>query len=1075
MDHLPYPVSTSVLPIQVPLLVLETVWGSDELSADLEKAERSRIAPTEADCTTNREYSAVSGPEVGFGSPIDWTLDFWNYPQKQGWVVTGSLSWWTSSVDQTVKRGQEWMYFELLHQFLGQPVEVSSLARKDENSGGTFLDTSTLPELLNQWSKHQHTLQQDVQICPGTGPGGLKKDSPVLSLLNRVVLESSRLDDLPEPAKSTGLAIKVLVETLTNALCSLAHVKVTAIRHMQTLEKVSLLENRFLTNGWCPFQLARLWGQYSPSTTYYLSSLPREDTFSGVKHNQCDKTRCMTTSIDPSTYAHRHVASCSTRDGSCRMVGVRSAEVADCIRRGRVPLVRFEESVDGSIRPELVESCNGSRYVALSHVWSGGLGNVNLNSMYSCQIRKLYNLLLRLRDTGDDDFDRNLGTRKFPDAFRELRKRFGMPSPEPPVLLWIDTLCVPVGEENQGVRQSAIAQMAQIYVEAQCVLVVDPELEKMNHKGLSDEQIFASVLCSSWNSRSWTFQEACMARLFYVQFRDGHCVVDEKWHKYMKRIDDPTLSDTVKSGTPGQVFDTHDVLMAAVSDWFRTMPLMTKIRGYDNRTLMSSSEDWQNIVRVWNGLRRRSTTKTDDLYGIIAIMVDLSAYEILKLDPKERMKAIIRSQSSLPIPLLYQDCDKLRDLNGKTLCVPSEIAGDALEADRGYMSVEEKGMLISSHKPDAARHLWPDAYMFSTQGPLPSSFNIRLTQLDLTISIELCRVSSETVGGSKQWVFLSKEALTHKPTMHKACGVLLLIRTWEGSIIDTEYICPLTTILRDQRDTGCQGGHSQGKAELAEQYLEGETLCLSEVSIKVYTDMTSWYKPKFRISKRLLAPTVVIRNSSNFFVFGSVALSSAMCLFAIIVCAAHHRGPLARKIMYYLVARYLFVFIELYWVMKAIVTVDKERTSRWSTRLYGEAKVTMWRKLISVFLHSFCATNVTPMVVGSVFLGLYHTYGWIWTKWLGVIGFTELGIRLVFECVGTPMFYYTMWRGWCPMKMEDVSDLPEDMTNYSRKWGERNERDRKRRIARKKRMKGWFKPHSHAGDGENRGSLQDDA
>ncbi|KAL8876466.1 MAG: hypothetical protein Q9198_005342 [Flavoplaca austrocitrina] len=456
--------------------------------------------------------------------------------------------------------------------------------------------------------------------------------------------------------------------------------------------------------------------------------------------------------------------------------------------------------------------------------------------MFCCQIRKLYNLLLRLRDEGDDDYDRDLGTRKFPDAFRDLRKDLRIPLPDPPVLLWIDTLCVPVGQQHKEIRQIAIAQMAQIYVEAQCVLVVDPELEKMNHQNLPNEQIFANVLCSSWNSRSWTFQEACMARVFYVQFLDGHCVIDKKWHEFMEGIEETAQPDTSKFDIAGQTFVMREVLMAEVSDWFRTMPVMTKVRGYDNRTLMSRSEDWENFARVWNGLRRRSTTKTDDLYGIIAIMVDLSAYEILKLDPKERMKAILRSQATLPLSLLYQHCDRLRDLDGKLLWAPSGIAGDRLEMDRGYMCVEENGVVISSHKPDAARHIWPDAYIFSTQGPLPTSFTVSFAQFGHTLSIELCQASSMPFRESTHtWVVLCKETPKQKSAKHMAPGVLLLMRTSERPNIETDYICPLRISIDNRIYNDCYRGHPQGKADRSMRYLEGAGLSLNEFSIKVRT------------------------------------------------------------------------------------------------------------------------------------------------------------------------------------------------------------------------------------------------
>ena len=830
MDHIPYPVSTSVPPVEIPFL-LDTVKGSDVPFTGLEKTEEPDGTLTEAKCTQDQNHTAGLLPEADDSSIKDWTLDYWKYPQEQEWTVADALSWWTPDGEETARRAQKFMYFELLQRFLGHRIDPSSLARKDQDNEKILLDSNIVPELLSQWLARQHTPQLARDYI-STSSGNPLKRSHILSLLARVVLECNKLDDLPEPSQSTALAIRVLVETLTNAIHDLAHVKVTENRDIQKLEHNSLLERRFLGNGWCPFQIAKLWGQYSPSTAYYLSSLPREPTFGGVKHNECSEHRCKTTSIDPSTYKPQHAESCSAYDRLCRMVGVRSSDVAECIKRGRIPLISFEESVDGNLRPKIVESRSGLRYVALSHVWSGGLGNVNMNSMFCCQIRKLYNLLLKLRDEGDDDYDRGLGTRKFPDAFRELRKNFGVPLPEPPVLLWIDTLCVPVGQEHVGTRQSAIAQMAQIYVEAQCVLVVDPELQKVHHKGLPDEQIFASVLCSSWNSRSWTFQEACMARVFYVQFLDGHCVIDEKWHKFMKRIDESTHSGP-KSGIP---FEVHDVLMVEVSDWLRTMPVMTKPRGYDTRTLMSRSEDWQNFVRVWNGLRRRSTTKTDDLYGIIAIMVDLSAYEILKLDPRERMKAILRSQTTLPLALLYQNCAKLCDLKGKPLWAPSEIAGDPLKMESEYMSVRDDGLVIDLRNRDRIRPSWPGAYRFSTKGLLPALFTIHVAGLDSTVTVKLNQTTPVDIDETlSSWVLLCEDELALAPTVQDVPGVLMSLRALDGSTLETDYICTLSlsTGSTEAKHTEFDGLMENTKP--SPQTLDVETVSLKECSIKILT------------------------------------------------------------------------------------------------------------------------------------------------------------------------------------------------------------------------------------------------
>ncbi|KAL8683185.1 MAG: hypothetical protein Q9186_000797 [Xanthomendoza sp. 1 TL-2023] len=811
MDHFPYPVSTTVLPVEVPLLAFQRLVGTDATSCPLEHTEGclsdETIVEPERAYTRDKPikdedrgpYQHSTGPTVDTDSQVlvDWTSDFWRYPEKRGWSVAGNRSWWTSDPEETARRAQEWLYFELLQMFLGVPIDWSTLSRKDQNGEKKLLDSSVLPELLTQWMRRQSASEQGIELCIGDTIMEAQKQSTVERLLGRVALECNTLDDLPEPSKSTALAIRILVETLISTTYNHARVTTTETCTIQKTEQNPLLRERFLSNGWCPYQVARLWGQYSASTTYYLSSLHREPTFGGVKHHQCDENRCMTTSIDPSTYEPQHAGSSCTEPNECRMVGVCSSTVADIIRRGRIPLVKFVENVDGTLQPRIIESSAGLRYVALSHVWSGGLGNVNANSMFSCQLRKLQHLLLRVRENADDDLDRDRGSKKTAGLKRDLRASFRLkPLPQQPVLLWIDTLCVPVGSENVQARQMAIAQMAQIYVEAQCVLVVDPELQKMECKDLPDVELFASVLCSAWNSRSWTFQEACMARVFYIQFLDGYSVLDEKWHNFRKTLDSETTSDLPTLHTGRAVVNMHQQLMIDVSEWFGAMPVMTKIRSYDARTLMTRSEDWQNFIRVWNGLRTRSTTKSDDLYGIIAIMVDLSAYEILKLDPRERMKAILRSQSTLPLSLLYQDCNRFHNAEGKPLWAPFEIGTGPLHPSSGYMSLSDAGLLINVDEQSAARYSWPQVYRFSTQQPLQAPLNIRLTNDARHLRARLCLPSGANARSpTNSWLILVDNEITEVVR-----GALLSLSDTNGSTQLTTYVCPLEiTIVASTR------------------------------------------------------------------------------------------------------------------------------------------------------------------------------------------------------------------------------------------------------------------------------------
>lgn len=58
------------------------------------------------------------------------------------------------------------------------------------------------------------------------------------------------------------------------------------------------------------------------------------------------------------------------------------------------------------------------------------------------------------------------------------------------------------------------------------------------------------------------------------------------------------------------------------------------------------------LVTIWNELSQRNTSRREDIYIILANMLDLSPSEVLSLPPEQRMPAILKSQSALPLCLL---------------------------------------------------------------------------------------------------------------------------------------------------------------------------------------------------------------------------------------------------------------------------------------------------------------------------------------------------------------------------------------------------------------------------------------
>lgn len=168
----------------------------------------------------------------------------------------------------------------------------------------------------------------------------------------------------------------------------------------------------------------------------------------------------------------------------------------------------------------------------------------------------------------------------------------------------------------------------------------------------------------------------------------------------------------------------------------------------------------------------------------------------------------------------------------------------------------------------------------------------------------------------------------------------------------------------------------------------------------------------------------------------AIIWTSVLYQAAIIGCAVRHHNPLAREILYFCIARYITHFFEFFWAGRLVGKWNNERTSRWSMRLYGDSEVNGWEKVKEVLLSAVVVTKPIPLIFGSVSLGLYHIHGWMLARWLGIIAFTDIGVRLSYTCTWTFLTYVVICNYGKPLSRVDLSDLPEDMTNYSRDWKE---------------------------------------
>lgn len=122
--------------------------------------------------------------------------------------------------------------------------------------------------------------------------------------------------------------------------------------------------------------------------------------------------------------------------------------------------------------------------MAISHVWSDGVGNNRANAIPLCLFNRLRALVAGLYadDAGEQQ----------------------------PVAFWLDTLYFPLAP--QAAYDQALVRMKDSYRRADNVLVLDGYLLGVAAADVSLDEVLARIAVAPWNRRLWTLQEGHLAR-----------------------------------------------------------------------------------------------------------------------------------------------------------------------------------------------------------------------------------------------------------------------------------------------------------------------------------------------------------------------------------------------------------------------------------------------------------------------------------------------------------------------------------------------------------------------------------
>jgi hypothetical protein len=346
-------------------------------------------------------------------------------------------------------------------------------------------------------------------------------------------------------------------------------------------------QTAMIARNWCP---SRIFLEYAENTSlaYMISLLPSYET---VSHRGCRQSKCLIrpSNVEAMTGLHRKYC-----EGGCLSVRIDELQLFDMWKRGGIPGLR--QVKDGEPTEFEILDCMTEPFVAISHVWSHGLGNHSKNELPSCQVGFLLDLVMQV-------------------AGKEA-------------ILWIDTLSVPAERERKRI---AIAKLRTVYAKARKVLVIDKDLMRV---GSDENEQILQLLSSEWQRRLWTLQEGRLAHDLHIQFKDGAVSVS-------KLIAATPLSRIREFNA--EIFNNIFMMMNMKMD-------------IQNR--FSEKENFHALfLALVEDLARRSVTVESDEPICLATLLRLQL-EDFNADPT--MLDIYRSVQSIPQDLMFRRQPRLQ-------------------------------------------------------------------------------------------------------------------------------------------------------------------------------------------------------------------------------------------------------------------------------------------------------------------------------------------------------------------------------------------------------------------------------
>ena len=542
---------------------------------------------------------------IPFLATDEYSSPFHDYPERNGWNIefrgldpklnhspTSHANKDLGSLMQT------WLYFGLLSEFLGAPVDMKPFQRASD-SGSTILSTEVLERLV--CNRTSLLLEQSEVNGPALVESWRDSFYGILLIIRYrtcfLVMKAANDD---QALSLTCLAISVLAEytmTALKGLCDRLGVEIPVTQRWRVVGRelpfdcgVPLVKS-MQRRGWCPHDVALFDGAQIPrvSTLWYLANLSPPRT--SMSHTACTAEKCVPLQVDKFQYRQSHI----TWGCSCSSVESDQSILASIIWSGKIPILAFQND-------ELVmtEHIPGSGFIAISHVWADGKGNPRANSLPSCVMHELQSLV--------NDLPKKDSAANTP--------------------FWIDTLCVP--RSPPELKMEALQRLKEPFEQAASVLVIDSYLRCHSATQVSPFVLLARILACGWSQRLWTFQEGRLptepARVWFA-FKDRSIDLKEINIQYTHF---PTLA-------------SHTVVLDLLFGHRQTQ--MIRVSGVS----FAEKDLFQSVEALRASLRTRTTSQADDEGLCIGTILRLSRDRMRKITLANGNVRMARVWDELPV------------------------------------------------------------------------------------------------------------------------------------------------------------------------------------------------------------------------------------------------------------------------------------------------------------------------------------------------------------------------------------------------------------------------------------------